>query len=184
MSNAEHAGCGGLCGRNVDHADQMDRRAFLSAAAAASVTLALAACGDGQIGGITGVPGGLGTGTITVTLANFPALAAIGGVARVTTTGAPVAVYRSGAATYQAFSMSCPHKGTMVNITAAGYTCPNHTAKFAKDGVWLSGQRTTALLAMPSTYDPAAGTLTITGVSTTTPPGGDDDDDDDDVRAP
>lgn len=161
----------------------MDRRAFLGAAAAASVTLALTACGDGQIGGMMGPFGP--AADVTVNLADFPALATVGGVARVTTTGAPVAVYRSADAVYQAFSMSCPHKGTTVDITATGFFCPNHDARFAKDGAWLGGQRTTALVTLPTTYDPAAGTLLISGVGSAPPGGGgDDDDDDDDLRVP
>lgn len=178
--------CGHACGLGRrDGSPAMDRRAFLSAATAASVTLALAACGDGQIGGVTG-PLGLAGADIAVNLADFPALATVGGVARVTTTGAPIAVYRAADATYQAFAMACPHKGTTVNITATGFFCPNHDARFAKDGTWLGGQRTTALVSIPTTYDAVAGTLLISGAGVLPPGGGggDDDDDDDDLRVP
>ncbi len=174
--------CRGRCG---GHSDAMDRRRFLSAAAAASVTLALVACGDHQIGGVTGpLPGGpTGGSTITVRLADFAALATVGGVARVTSTGTPIAVHRSAANTFEAFAMGCPHAGTTVSITATGFTCPNHNAKFGKDGAWLSGQRTTALVAIPVTYDAAAGTLTLAAPAAG-PGGGGDDDDDDDLRVP
>ena len=95
MSHRQDSPCS-ACAR----ADAMDRRSFLSAAAAASITLALAACGDGQIGGVTGIPGGTPGGTLNVRISDFAALGAVGGVARVTTTGTPIAVYRSGASTF------------------------------------------------------------------------------------
>lgn len=184
MSHDDHAPCRGLCTRAQDG---MDRRSFLTAAAAASVTLALAACGDHQIGGVLAPPAGGGApgAGITVRVADFAALAAVGGVARVTTTGTPIAVYRSAANTFQAFAMGCPHAGTTVNITATGFTCPNHNAKFGKDGTWLSGQRTSALVSIPVAYDAAAGTLTLDAA--TVPPGGGGgggDDDGDDLRIP
>lgn len=173
-----HVPCTGACARR---SAEMDRRTFLSATAAASVALALTACGDGQIGGVLGPTGGIPGGTLSVRLADFPALATVGGVARVPTTGAPIAVYRSADATYQAFSMSCPHSGTTVNITATGFLCPNHDARFAKDGTWLGGRSTSAMVSIPTTYDPVTGTLTITGAPVT-PPGGGDDDESDDLR--
>jgi Rieske Fe-S protein len=178
--------CARTCGLvRPDGSPAMDRRAFLSTAATVSVTLALVACGDGQIGGVT-APMGLSGADITVNLADFPALATVGGVARVTTTGAPIAVYRAADATYQAFAMACPHSGTTVDITATGFLCPNHDARFAKDGTWLGGQRTTALVSIPTTYDAVAGTLLISGAGVLPPGGGggDDDDDDDDLRVP
>lgn len=172
--------CAGGC---PAHSHAIDRRQFLSAAALASVTLALTACGDHQIGGVV-APGDptLGTGTagLTIRVADFAALGAVGGVARVTQTGAPVAVYRSAASTYLAFAMRCPHSGTTVNITASGFTCPNHNARFAKDGTWLGGKATTSLVSIPATFDPATGILTLASSGHATPP---DEEEDDDLRA-
>lgn len=173
MSRTHEHDCSG-CRHAVN--DGMDRRSFISAAALASISFALA-CGDGQIGGVAGLTGGVPGGTITVRLADYAALATVGGVARVPTTGAPVAIYRNADQSYLAFSMSCPHNGTTVNITANGFTCPNHKATFAKDGTWTGGQRTSALVAVPLTYDAVNGTLTLTGAPTTPGGGGDDDDD-------
>ena len=73
--------------------------------------------------------------------------------------------------------MSCPHAGTTINITASGFTCPNHNARFSKDGTWVGGQSASALVSIPVAYDAASGMLTISGVPTPTPGGGDDDDD-------
>lgn len=153
----------------------LDRRQFLSAAAVASITAVLTGCGDGVIGGITAAgnsPGGGGTtpgsplpsGGVVVRLADVPALAAVGGVARVTATGTPIAAYRSGTGTFQAFSMACPHAGTTVDITPTGFRCPNHGAQFAKNGAWTGGQPSGPLVEYPVSYDAAAGTLTITSV--------------------
>jgi nitrite reductase/ring-hydroxylating ferredoxin subunit len=175
LSDQHDGACQGGCG---DVFGATDRRSFLSVAAASAIALALAACGDGQIGPITGVSGPT-TGTpLSVRVADFAALGAVGGVARVTTTGTPIAVYRSADATYLAFSMRCPHAGTTVRITATGFTCPNHNARFGKDGAWLGGQRSSALVLMPVTFDPVTGTLSFGTAAPPPGPGGDDDDDD------
>lgn len=172
------APCAGLCSAR---SGAIDRRQFLSTAALASVTLALAACGDHQIGGVVAPldpTGGIGTTRLTVRVADFAALGTVGGVARVTQSGSPIAVYRSAASTYLAFAMRCPHSGTTVNITASGFTCPNHNARFAKDGQWVGGKVTSGLDSIPVTFDAATGILTLASSGPATPPGGGDDDDD------
>ncbi|MEK0431562.1 MAG: hypothetical protein RL139_1366 [Gemmatimonadota bacterium] len=162
------------------------RRRFVSAALLASVGAFLVACGDGNIGGVTG-PGhscpaaltdddddddgggtGAGCGTpppaggLVVTLASFAALAADGGIARVDngTTG-PIAAVRVNATTYRAFSMACTHAGTTVNIVGGGFSCPNHGAQFAATGAVTRGPATTALREYTVTLNAAAGTITI-----------------------
>ena len=146
------------------------RRQFLSqtalAAAAAVLTTALAACGDGNIGGaeVTGPtttpvpPKGL-----TIRIADFPALQQTGGTARVDGgTATPIAVTRIGASSFVALSMVCPHAGfSPIDIVAGGFRCPNHGATFASDGVWTGGQPTTRLQSYPTVYSASAGTLTI-----------------------
>jgi Rieske Fe-S protein len=148
---------------SIDH----DRRRFLSASLAASVLAVLSACGDdGPLGGDdddgTGGGGSPPTGRLTVVLANFPALAADGGIARVdggSTT--PVAVVRVNATTYRAFSMVCPHAGTTITITTGGFRCPNHGAVFNAAGVRTGGQVTSDLRELPVVYTSATQTLTI-----------------------
>jgi nitrite reductase/ring-hydroxylating ferredoxin subunit len=46
-----------------------------------------------------------------------------------------------------AFSAECPHRGANVEYVEAeqGFFCPKHEARFATDGAWLSGRRTSAL---------------------------------------
>lgn len=179
------ASCGAVRSASSDPADP-SRRRFVSAAMLASVGAFLVACGDGNIGGVTAPKacpaaltddaddddgGGSGAGCATpppagglvVTLANFAALAADGGIARVDGgTTSPIAAVRVNATTYRAFSMSCTHAGTTVNIVSGGFSCPNHGAQFAATGAVTRGPATTALREYTVALNSAAGTLTIT----------------------
>lgn len=138
-------------------AQRLDRRTFLSAAATAAVLAVLEACGSG--GGFTGPYGG----PFTVTVANFSALSAVGGVARVDSgTGAPTALYRSDTSTFVALSMVCPHAGfAPIDITSTGFHCPAHGSTFSKSGGLVSGPAPTGLTSWATTYDSTAGTVTI-----------------------
>lgn len=133
------------------------RRDFVATGALAAVGAFLAACG-----GDGGSPTAPGDVNLTVTLSTFPALAAVGGIARVTTSGTPVAVVRSDASTYRAFSMVCPHQGTTINIQGSGFRCPNHGATFNANGAWTGGERTSGLFEFKVTSNTSAGTITIT----------------------
>ena len=139
----------------------VDRRAFLSRSAMlVAGSLLAASCGDGEIGGVMG-PGG--TDGLLVRIADFPALATVGGTARVDGGGSrPVAVTRTGADTFVALSMICPHAAYRpIQIAPPGFKCPNHGAEFESDGRWVGGQRTSNLARFAVVYDAAAGTLTI-----------------------
>jgi nitrite reductase/ring-hydroxylating ferredoxin subunit len=153
-----------------DRGVDTERRRFLSTALAASVLGVLAACGDGNIGGVSGIDddddggtGGGGTpGSLVVTLASFAALGADGGVARVDGgSGTPTAVLRVSATSYRAFSMVCPHAGTTVSIVSGGFRCPNHGATFTSTGAVTGGPATRGLTERAVTYTAATGTLTI-----------------------
>lgn len=142
-----------------------DRRRFL-----AQVTLAAAglvttsACGDGVIGGPLGPRDAPPLGNaLIVRIADFPALAAVGGSARVDpATSTPIAVTRTGTASFVALSMICPHASYRpIQIVSAGFLCPNHGAEFDGAGNWTGGQRTSSLRAYSVVYDEPAGTLTI-----------------------
>lgn len=142
----------------------MDRRAFLSKSAVlVAGSLLAASCGDGQIGGVLGPGPDPATGLV-VRLADFPALANVGGTARVDGgSSQPVAVTRTAASTFVALSMVCPHAGYRpIQIAGPGFRCPNHGAEFAPDGTWVGGQSTRALSRFSVVYDAQAGTLTIT----------------------
>ena len=98
----------------------------------------------------------------TVKLSDFPALASVSGIAIVDTNGAdPIAVTRTGDATFLALSLICPHRGVTVQISSPGFFCPGHGAMFAANGTWTGGQPTSNLGSYRLSYDAAAGTLQI-----------------------
>jgi Rieske Fe-S protein len=110
----------------------------------------------------TPVPVGNASGLL-VTLANVPALANVGGIARVDgNTSRPVALVRTGQASYLALSLICPHQGATVSIQSGAFICPRHGARFSSNGTWTSGQRTSNLNVLASSYDATKGTVTIT----------------------
>lgn len=132
------------------------RRDFLSQSALAALGAALlGACGDG----VTGATGGSTVVSGSVRIADYPALAAVGGIARVN--GTVVAVVRSATSTYRAFSMSCPHQGTTIAISGNGFRCPNHGATFSATGAWTGGERTSSLRELSVVYNAQDETLTI-----------------------
>ncbi len=133
------------------------RREFLSATTVAAVSTFLAACSSGSDSAT-----GPSNVNLTVTLANFAALNVVGGIAQVSSSGSPVAVVRSGASSYRAFSMVCPHQGTTIGITTTGFRCPNHGATFNANGAWTGGERTSGLFEFTVTSNTTAGTITIT----------------------
>lgn len=151
MSDARTADCSSC---------SLGRREFLGAAALTALTLLEAACGDGQIGG-TG-PGATSGGSLVVTLSQYAALGAVGGVARVDGgSGTPVALVRTGSASFMALSLICTHQGTTVELTGSGFLCPNHGARFSTTGQWQGGERTSNLHSIPVTYDATAGTVMV-----------------------
>ena len=103
---------------------------------------------------------------LLVTIAAWPALANVGGVAGSVgnVNGGPVAVSRISATSFAAFSMRCPHAGTTVNVVnGTSLRCPNHGALFNGAGAWQnSPQRSANLSALTVTYTPGAATLSIT----------------------
>lgn len=147
--------------RACDHGCVLGRREFIGAAALTALALLQAACGDGEVGG-TGPEEVTSGGPLLVRVASFTALSAVGGVARVDNgSGTPVALVRTGAATFAALSLRCPHAGTTVNLSGSGFLCPNHGARFSNTGQWQGGEPTRSLTTLSSTYDAAAGTVTV-----------------------
>ena len=141
----------------------VDRREFVVRSAVAAIgTLLVTACGGA--GSTTG-PGGNGgnNGPLNVTISNFPALANIGGIARVDSgQGTPVAAVRTSASTFSAFSLICPHFGCTVGIASGSFACPCHGARFAANGHWTGGQPTGNLTSLAATFDATTDILTIT----------------------
>lgn len=145
----------------------VDRREFVARGAIAAVgALLVSACGgaSGATGPGNGGGGGGGGGSLTITVSKFPALATVGGIARVDSGGGtPVAAVRTGATTFSAFSLICPHFGCTVGIASGSFACPCHGARFAASGNWIGGQPTGNLTALTATYDSTTDILTITG---------------------
>lgn len=140
------------------------RREFLAQAFLAALgAVVMTACGDGQIGGPFGPDAQPLPEPLVITVGDFAALAAIGGTARVdAATTRPVAVTRTGAQTFVALSMICPHQSFKpIDITSVGFRCPNHGARFDRVGNHTGGQRTTALNRYTAIFDVATDGLTI-----------------------
>ena len=140
----------------------VSRRAFVSAATLAAIAVVLEACSASTAPSVNGNGGNGSTGgALTVKLTDFTALSAVGGIARVDSSGAPTALVRTGTSSFAAFSMVCPHQGTIIGITNGSFTCPNHGARFNASGTWIGGQQTSNLVSFATTYDAAAGTIAI-----------------------
>lgn len=137
----------------------LGRREFLGAATLTALALLQTAC---NAAGDLGLGPGLSGGPLVVTLSQFSALGTVGGVARVDGgNGSPVALVRTGTASFTAVSLICTHQGTTVNLNGSGFLCPNHGARFASTGQWQGGQPTSSLQTIATTYDAAAGKVTI-----------------------
>jgi Rieske Fe-S protein len=143
------------------------RREFVSQATLAAIAAVLTGCGgssggDGALGPIvTPTPPVIVTPLI-ITLANFPALATVGGAAKVSSQP-PIALARTRAGLV-GYSLECTHAGTTVDLRS-NFTlkCPNHGAEFAFDGTWTGGQQqTSSLIAVTVTPDPGGATVAIT----------------------
>jgi cytochrome b6-f complex iron-sulfur subunit len=135
-----------------------DRREFITASVASAVTVLLTTSCGGS-GGDSGVL--TGPVSFSVQVSSYPALANVGGIARVDMGGTPVAAVRTGADTFAAFSLICPHRGCTVGINGSAFRCPCHGAMFASSGTWIGGQRTTNLGSFTTSYDATTGVLTI-----------------------
>ncbi|HEV7838568.1 MAG TPA: Rieske (2Fe-2S) protein [Gemmatimonadaceae bacterium] len=154
MSSPVVAGCA-HCGEQSG----TSRREFIAASAASAVAaLLVTACGGGT--DTTGV--NTGPLSLSVQVSSYPALANVGGMAQVNNGGTPVAAVRTGASSFAAFSLICPHSGCTVGITGSSFYCPCHGARFASTGAWTGGQRTSNLASLTTSYDATTGVLTIT----------------------
>lgn len=141
----------------------LDRRAFLNTASVISLGALMAACGDGVLNGpeafldIIREP-------IRIDPNQFPELLTVGGRVTITPSGqAPMVVEHVGAQQFRAYSLVCPHKGTVVDLTPSGFLCPNHGATFARDGEWTGGQSTISLPPIAVTVN-ADGSLLVGGI--------------------
>ena len=135
----------------------IDRLTFFKHGAAAIAAIALAACGSDAATAPSTVS------STTISLASNPKLATVGGVVTLNIDGSPVAIVRESTTTFAAFSLVCPHQGSTVQAQTSRFYCPGHGATFDLTGKWTGGERTSNLRSYPTTYDAAAGTITIGG---------------------
>ena len=92
----------------------------------------------------------LANGRLSVSLRKIPALSAVGSAVQIgTIKDAPVAISRTGASTYIAFSLRCPHQGVPVEKTESGWRCEAHGSEFEADGDLVLGPATTRLKRVP-----------------------------------
>jgi len=133
----------------------LDRRTFLTRAMLGAAALALAACGasDGTTAPFSG--------TASLNVNDYPALANVGGVALVTVNGSLLALVRDSASSVLALSRVCPHQGGTINTSSGGFTCTRHGARFNLSGQWMGGQPTSNMRSYATTFDPGTGPLLI-----------------------
>lgn len=138
-----------------------DRRTFISEAAQLAALAVLASACSAGLGSVTGPSGSKLTQSITVKLSDYPALAKAVSAVRLNGTNVPIALVNEGGGSYIALSLICTHQGGTVQWNGQIFICPVHGAEFASDGHWIGGQPTTSLVTYHTTYDAAAGTVTI-----------------------
>ena len=132
----------------------VDRREFLTRSMFGAAMLALAACGGADALSPF-------SGTATVNIADYPALATVGGVALVSLNGSPVALVRASTTSVVALSRICPHEGGTINTSTGGFTCARHGARFDLAGTWLGGERTTNMRSYATTFNAGSGVITV-----------------------
>ena len=129
----------------------LNRREFLAIAGAGAALASLAGCGDNQIG--APLPA-----HIEIVVGSFAGLATIGQLVKV---GDTHAAKRTGATTFDAYSMRCTHAGCITNIIAQQFNCPCHGSLFANDGSVIQGPASSSLPKLSTSYNPGTDTLTI-----------------------
>jgi len=136
---------------------QIGRREFVARTSVGLGALLLAACE-------MGVDTSPLSGSVVVNVANYSQLATVGGIVRVNETSTPIALERTGTATFVAYSLVCPHEGVTVQVTGGAsipFTCPGHGAQFNPSGQNVGGQKTGSLATYSAVYDASANTVTI-----------------------
>jgi Rieske Fe-S protein len=155
-----HPTCEG-CAREqaTEHTrDGIGRRTFLAQTALLAAGAFLAACAASDS---ISAPGTTISSTTDIKVSDFPALASVGGIALVNVSGNPFAIVRTGETTFVTLSRICPHQGSTINPNGTGFLCPGHGARFNATGQWVGGQTTSNMRSYTTTYDAAAGTITI-----------------------
>jgi Rieske Fe-S protein len=146
----------------------INRRLFLAKSAAAAAAAALVAgCGNGVFGPPlpTHGAGGVPSGTLTITVSQFPDLATTGKLVQL---DLDRAVARTGPAEFRALSTICTHQGCDAAVTTGNIIeCPCHQSRFNADGSVINGPNGASansirpLALLPTQYDAQTDKLTI-----------------------
>lgn len=142
--------------------DCLNRRDFLTRSALAAAALAAlegaTGCGDGEIGA---PPVALGQG-VTVSIADFPALATVGQLVDI---GHERAAMRTGASTFLGLSRVCTHQQCEAFVRNNRVECDCHGSIFSNTGDVIRGPSTgesiRPLDKLNVQFNPAANTLTV-----------------------
>ena len=162
LDNSETPRCQGCSAAGVFSSvveEGIGRRTFLVQSGIIAAIAALNACGS--LAGVADVTAPNVPANTTLSVANYPALANVGGVAMITIGTAPIAVVRTGTSDFIALSRVCPHQGGIVNLRYNDFVCPRHGATYDLTGQWIGGQRANNLHQYTTSYDSTSGTLTI-----------------------
>jgi Rieske Fe-S protein len=129
---------------------EVSRRAVISGACA---IVALSGLGALPAAANTAVKR-LANGRASVTLRKIPELAKVGGSVSIgNVKGRPAAITRTGASSYIAFHLTCPHQQIIVSRTETGWKCEDanggHGSEFKPNGDLVMGPATTRLPRLP-----------------------------------
>ncbi|HEX4684512.1 MAG TPA: Rieske (2Fe-2S) protein [Gemmatimonadaceae bacterium] len=144
-----------LLGAYAAAEDGIGRRTFLVQSGILAAIAALSACS------VTDSTAPNVPANSQINVADYPALATVGGVAVVSLGGAPVAIVRTSSTTFLALSRVCPHQGGIVQQSGTRFICPVHGATFDLNGSWVGGQRTSSLHQYSTSYDATTNTLSV-----------------------
>jgi cytochrome b6-f complex iron-sulfur subunit len=139
----------------------LNRRAFLATGVLAAAAAAIATgCGNGEFGPPLPTGSGGPSGSVTIKVSNFPALATVGRLAAVAPERAAV---RTGAASFLALSTICTHQGCDADVASSGtqIVCPCHGSRFDTAGNVIAGPASRPLTQLPTRYNPQTDELTI-----------------------
>ena len=92
----------------------------------------------------------LPNGKLSVRVRDLSALKEIGSSIRIgVIKGKPVGLTRTGASTFNAFTLICPHQGVTVERDESGWVCNAHGSRFEANGDLNFGPATTGLPSVP-----------------------------------
>jgi Rieske Fe-S protein len=121
--------------------DPLSRRAFFAGACGIAMATIPTLSAEAA-SAIKKLPGG----KLSFRVKDIPALATIGGSTQIgTVKGKPVAVTRTGASTFVAFTLICPHQGVTVEKDGDKWVCNAHGSQFEANGGLALGPATTGL---------------------------------------